>query len=182
MKSLLRVISVLFFCLSILSCTSAPKNIADEGVLDGETGVLVVGLHTNWKGHSNPLLADLKIQYDKKEGSKKLFGRHMSFKGEDYVHVITLPAGEYNARRLVFGNRELMFSEISGFTIELNKINYIGDFFVELDLSLFSASAVVEVKEQFEDTMKQVSLDYPNYTNQYEAIESIAILQTYFRQ
>lgn len=171
----------LFFLL-LVSCTSAPKNIADEGVLKDDEGVLVVGLHTNWKGHSNPLLATLQIQYDRKEGSKKLFGRHMSFKGEDYVHVISLPAGEYLARRLVFGNRELVFSEISGFTIESNKINYIGDVFVDLDLSLFSAAADVELKDLFAETMKTVNANYPNYTNRYQAKKSMAILQTYFRQ
>ncbi len=86
-----------------------PKNMPDSSQIKEGYGVIVVGLHSNiGDNESNPLLADLKLRYILKGESYGF--KVMTFKGDEYIHLIQIPEGRYRFVDLTLGESNLKFS------------------------------------------------------------------------
>lgn len=166
----------LIFIITILAGCVATQQVKDTEVLNTGEGILLVGLHTNWEGHDNPLLATLNLLYNGVEDSMLNYGK-IAFKGEQHILAAKLPAKDYYFYKLSFGNRSADLKEGSNFTIYPGKITYIGSISTELDLGLFSASGVIQVNNNLAEAKKYLEKNYPNLAKGKEIVKSIITME-----
>jgi hypothetical protein len=178
MQSAVTKLSLLIALIySITGCSIAPSNMKDNTAIPSDSGVLVVGLHTDWEGHNNPILASLKLLY---KGKKESDFSHqtMTFQGKDYIHVVSLPADQYEFSLLDFGNKYMELNrEKSRFTITQGKTTYIGDIYATVDLSLFSAAATTTVKDQFKKMIEYMNTEYPLLTAKHPIEKQLVTIE-----
>lgn len=151
---------VAIFCLA--GCASPPTNLVDGVPISDKNGVLVVGLHTDWEGHNNPLLASLELIF--KGGSEtdpSIAYRNLTFQGKDYFTVMDLPAKKYHFYRQNFGARHLDIDEKSEFEIKAGSVTYIGDITSNVSIAGFSAGTTLQVDDRFEVAKAYLNDAYP---------------------
>jgi len=178
MKHIFLKIALLTTSFYLLTgCAISPNNINDNTALPSNNGVLVVGLHTDWEGHNNPLLASLKLMYIGK-GDSDFSYKTMKFQGNNFIHVINLPANQYEFYLLSFGNRYMELNREKGqFNISPNEITYIGDIYANIDLSLFSALASLATKDELPKITKHMKTNYPILTTKYPLVKKIITIE-----
>jgi hypothetical protein len=157
-------------------CMMAPSNIKDGKTIIPEKGILVVGLHTDWEGHDDLLLASLKLMFigDNDPG---FAGKNLTFQGENHITVIDLYADTYHFYKQVFGGSYLDIDKESKFTIKPHTITYIGDITSNLSFSGFSAASTLVVEDNFDETKAYLTKEYPMLVKKYPLSKQIVRLK-----
>jgi len=100
-------------------------NHADGDVVAKDSGILVVGLHSDWEDYKGAVSYQLALSFIG-EGDSTYVGRELVFQGANYYSVIQLPANKYH-----FENQRIGLSvwniDKNQFTIKPNTMTYIGD-------------------------------------------------------
>jgi len=159
---------IIVFIFAISSgCSMAPKNLVDSANLKAGSGVLVVGLHTDWEGHDNPMLTSLKLNYIG-DGESSFDYRSLVFQGANHVSIIELPAKKYRFYMQSFGNRYLdLDDESSVFVIEPNVVTYIGDITSNVKFSGFSTGFSMKVEDRFDEIKTYLNKMTPKLLSKY---------------
>ena len=165
-----HAISILI--LTILSGCVTTQQVKDTEALNTDEGILLVGLHTNWEGYDNPLLATLYLLYNGVDDSSLGYGK-LAFEGKQHILAAKLPAKNYYFYQLSFGNRSADIQEGSNFTIFPGKITYIGSVDAELNLGLFSASVILQVEDNLDEAEKYLRNNYPKLAKGKNIVKSI---------
>lgn len=166
--SIIRTITLLSF-LVLSGCAIPPPNYVDGKPMSANSGVLVVGLHTDWHGHDDPMLANLELLYKSTDKDSSIFDyKELYFQGDNYITIIELPASEYHIYRQMFSNRYWNFSDNSKFTIKPNTISYIGDITSNISISGFSASSKLMLEDKYDEIKKYLHTNYPKLSSMYK--------------
>lgn len=165
-RKLLRTLTLLCALTWLSGCAVAPTNLADGTSIPKDSGVLIVGLHTDWEGHNNPLLANLELLYIGNDDPSLAF-RKLVFKGANHYAVIVLPAKKYHFYQESFGNRYAEIAKTSEFEIKPNAITYIGDITSNISISGFSAASTLRVNDKLNDALAYLNSNYPKLAAAY---------------
>lgn len=178
--TVLTVLFKLIVVIALAGCAVSPNNFDDNKSITAGSGVLVVGLHTNWEGHNNPLLASLKLLFNG-EGDSDYAYKTLTFQGKNHIAVIELPAKKYQLFKLSFGDRYLTLHGKSEFDVKPNVITYIGDITSDVSTALFSAGSTLKVDDKFEGVKAYLSDNYPLLASTY-TIEKQLVEPTFKQQ
>jgi hypothetical protein len=141
--TLLQKIFISILTISLCSCSNVQKNITDFNAISKNNGILVTTLKSNWKGHSNPLLA--KIEYCFGDVTIKQSANYLRQTKENELKVISLPPGNYIWKFIKFGNYTNTLDWNHAFSIKKGEITYIGDIETKLNLKLLSMTGDTKV-------------------------------------
>lgn len=150
---------IIWLAFAVTGCGSEPAKMADSNSLPPDTGVLVVGLHTNYDSLDVPGFSQgLRFRFASK--GKEEFGYYkLNFEGKDVVQVINLPANTYHFFELESSSLMLRVHDSSKFSVKPNTINYIGDIYVNIDID--NSMARIVVKDSFNEISKYMKENYP---------------------
>jgi hypothetical protein len=173
---LLKYLSSFIFLFSILNgCSVEQKITSDRDPLPADMGVLVIGLHTNLNTSYVPLVSKgLRLHYAI-NGQQNFNSYKLDFRGSNFVHVVTLPAGTYNFFRLDSPSPFIDIKQSNNFTIQPNTITYVGDLFIDVDMT--GPTAITWVEDAFETTSRYLKENYPNYSKTYTIEKSLVKIE-----
>jgi len=157
---------ILLAAIAVTGCGSEPLKMADTGKMPSNTGVLVVGLHTNYDSLDKPVFAQgLRFRFAEK-GKEELGYIKLNFEGKDNIQVINLPANRYHFFQLESSSLMLRVHDSSKFDIKPDTINYIGDIYVTIDME--NSMARIAVKDSFDEITQYMKKTYPKMSESYK--------------
>ena len=169
---------ILILSVLLSACASPPVNHADGVNLTPQSGLLVVGLHTDWDGHTNPLLAKIKLLLTADSDLSSGNGRtELVFQGKNYFSVIELPANKYKFYRLHFSTYFWNIKKNNEFIIKPNTITYVGDITVDNDRTSTAVPSIITVADSYDNAKEYMNKNYPKLLSKYSMEKDIAPLK-----
>ncbi len=162
------IVAVMLAC-AIASCAQMPNNYITQNTINKNSGLLLVRLKSDWPSKKSFYHADLQIFY-KRVGSLNPMHKALTFKEADFLALIELKEGEYEFSKLTISDLYLPL-ENDGFTIEKNKITYIGDIYASTEVK--GRDATIFVEDNFSNTIKLLKSQDPSTLNRYKVTKSI---------
>ncbi len=163
-------LGILFLLLS--ACSSVViENHVDGKVVAEKSGILIVGLHSDWEDYKGPVAYQLALSFIG-DGDSTYVGRELVFQGANYYSVIELPAKNYTFQEQKLGMNYWNMAAGNQFVIKPNTITYIGDI-----TSNLSGAAEFSIADKFNAAKKHLSSKYPKLLEKNELEKKIISLK-----
>lgn len=164
-------ICIIWLAFAVTGCGSEPTKMADSNKIPPNSGILIVGLHTNYESLDIPGFSrGLRFRFATK--GKEEFGYYkLNFEGNYVVQVINLPANNYHFFQLESSSLMLRVDDSSKFKIKPNAINYIGDIYVDIEME--NSMARIAVKDSFNEITQYMKKNYPKLSESHKIEKSL---------
>lgn len=135
--------------------------------LDEFTGVLVIGVRTNWRPRGDERL---QVQYTSVSRGAFASTRTLAIDAPGALEVVVVPAGLYRVARVTVGTGQMALSTPLVFRIEPNSLTYVGD----LDLAFMAADQVAfSVADRPEEAVQQLRRSHPELLQRYPLVKRL---------